>query len=367
MTSLGLSRLAVVGILVAVLATLAASYAIARTPSDVLGGEVLSPRQTASPGTTVSYSLPSGRSAGDVGKDLQRLGVIRSSTEFQMLVSLMGVQDRLSAGDYTLKTGSSTASVVDQITVKDAVAVRKVTFPEGIRVEEMAVLAEKAGFGSREAFMTAVESAVIPPEIAAMLPPAGTVPEPRLQGFLFPDTYILPATSTPRDLVQLMLKTFLLRFTPALRAEAQSHGLTPYQAVTLASIVEREAALASERPLIAGVFYNRLAAGDLIGADSTTQFAVALDPASVAAYGYWKTDLTLEDVQNPSPYNTRAVAGLPPGPITNPGLASIQAVAEPTDTKYYYFVANAKLGDGSHVFSETQDEQDRNTAEYGSP
>ena len=137
--------------------------------------------------------------------------------------------------------------------------------------------------------------------------------------------------------------------------------------MTLASIVEREAALASERPLIAGVFYNRLAAGDLIGADSTTQFAVALDPASVAAYGYWKTDLTLEDVQNPSPYNTRAVAGLPPGPITNPGLASIQAVAEPTDTKYYYFVANARLGDGSHVFSETQDEQDRNTAEYGSP
>ena len=97
----------------------------------------------------------------------------------------------------------------------------------------------------------------------------------------------------------------------------------PYQAITLAAIVEREAVLEEERPLIAGVFYNRLAAGDLLGADPTVQFAVSLDPASVAKYGYWKRGLTAADLESPSPYNTRKVAGLPPGPITNPGLASI--------------------------------------------
>jgi UPF0755 protein len=367
MTRFGISPLALIGSGLTVVAVLAATYVIARTPSDVLGGDILAARTPAATGADVAYTLPAGRSAGDVGKDLQKLGVIRSSNEFQMLVTLMGVQDRLSAGAYTLKTGSATASVIDQITVKDAVAVRKVTFPEGIRIEEMAALAEKAGFGSSDAFLNAVANANIPPEIASMLPSEGAVPAPRLQGFLFPDTYILPGTSTPADLVQLMLKTFLLRFTPALQAEAQAHGLAPYQAITLASIIEREAVLEGERPLIAGVFYNRLAAHDLIGADPTVQFAVALDAASVVKYGYWKKELTVGDLENPSLYNTRKVAGLPPGPITNPGLASIKAVAEPTTTKDYYFVADAKKGDGSHVFAETQEQHDRNVAQFGSP
>jgi UPF0755 protein len=135
--------------------------------------------------------------------------------------------------------------------------------------------------------------------------------------------------------------------------------------LTLAAIVEREAVLPEERPLIAGVFFNRLRAGDLIGADPTVQFAASLDPESVALYGYWKKALTILDLENPSPYNTRLFAGMPPGPITNPSLASIEAVAYPEDTDYYYFVANAVAADGSHKFAVTEAEHIRNIAEYG--
>ena len=175
------------------------------------------------------------------------------------------------------------------MTVKDSVAVLKVTFPEGKRVEEMATIASKAGFGTADRVPgRRRRRPPVPPEIAAMLPPEGTVPGYRLQGFLFPDTYILPVGSTPADLVHLMLTTFLKRFTPDLQAQAATHGLTPYQAVTLAAIVEREAVLESERPHIAGVFYNRIAAGDLIGADPTVQFAVRPGSASVEKFGYWK-------------------------------------------------------------------------------
>ncbi len=347
---------------VAVLSVLIAAYFIARTPGDTLGGGIVAPHPATPGAETVNYSLPKGRSAGEIGADLQKLGVIRSGSQFQALVALLGVQDRLSAGDFAFMKNQSAVSVIDQITVKDRVPTIKVTFPEGIRVEEMAAIAEKAGFGPAASFMDAVASAKLPDDLAATVPTGQG-----LQGYLFPDTYILPAGSTPKQLVDLMIQTFAKRFTPELRAAAQAHGLNPHQAITLAAIVEREAALASERPLIAGVFYNRLKANDMLGADPTVQFAAALDPKSVAKYGYWKKELTIDDLENPSKYNTRLFAGLPPGPITNPGLASIEAVANPADTKYYYFVADAKKNDGSHVFAETFAQHQRNIATVGSP
>jgi UPF0755 protein len=367
MSGLGISKLTVLGVLVVVAAILGASYVIARTPSQVLSKDIVATQVPSTSGSEVAYTLAKGRSASDVGDDLEKLGVIRSSRQFELLVSLMGVQNRLSTGDYTLKKNSATASIINEITVKDSVPTIKVTFPEGIRIEEMASIAAKAGFGTNQQFLDAVKQAQIPAELAAIVPAADPPGGYRLQGFLFPDTYILPAGASAKNLVDLMLKTFLLRFTPELQTAAQSHGLTPYQAITLASIVEREAVLESERPRIAGVFYNRLTAGDLLGADPTVQFAVALDPASVAKYGYWKKELTLDDLANKSPYNTRVVAGLPPGPITNPGLASIKAVANPTVTKDYYFVADAKKADGSHLFAETAEQHAANIAAAGGP
>lgn len=337
-----------------------AAYFVASTPAAVLDKRVVEPITVAPAGEVVGYTLREGSSAGQVGDDLEQLGVIRSSRQFQVLISLMGLQDKLSAGRYDLATGTAAATVIWQLTVKEIAPTLKVTFPEGIRIEQMAVFAAQAGFGTEQDFLAAVANAKLPADLAATLPEGQG-----LQGYLFPDTYILPASSSAADLVALMIETFVLRFTPQLREAALAQGLNPHQALTLASIVEREAVVEAERPLIAGVFHNRLAEGDRLGADPTTQFAAALDPASVAKYGWWKKELTIDDLENPSPYNTRLVPGLPPGPITNPGLASIEAVANPAKTKYYYFVADSVKKDGSHVFAETLAEHERNKARYG--
>lgn len=348
-------------------AVIIAAYAINRTPGGVLNRDAGGGSRDRDRGGVVAYTVPEGATAEEIGNDLEELGVIDSSTRFRWLVQLMGVQDQLSAGDYELPRDASALTIIDLITVKSSGPVLRVTFPEGIRVEEMAVIAERAGFGTREEFMAAVEAAQLPPDLAATLPPREAVAGPLLQGYLFPDTYILPKNASMADLVQLMINTFAERFSPELREAAAARGLNVHQAVTLASIVEREAVLEIERPIIAGVFLNRLAAGDRLGADPTTQFAVAIDPASVEQFGWWKPELTLEDLANPSPYNTREVVGLPPGPIANPGLASLQAVANAADTNFYYFVADATKGDGSHVFAETLAEHEVNIARYGSP
>ena len=359
-------RLYIGGLVALALGIIVSSYFIARTPGDLLGGEIIPPRDAEPPGRNVEYTLEPGKSAAQIGSELEELGVIRSGRQFQILASLTGLQHKLSAGDYTLPRGSSAATILTQLTVHEAVPVLRVTFPEGIRVEEMAEIAERAGFGPADEFLAAVETARLPPEFEEHLPrEGGKLAGYALQGYLFPDTYILPADSTMEDLVALMIETMAERFSPELRAAALARGLNPHQALTLASIVEREAVISEERPLIAGVFYNRIEEGDLIGADPTTQFAAALDPASVEQYGWWKKELTIDDLENPSPYNTRLVAGLPPGPITNPGLASIEAVANPADTDYYYFVADSTKGDGSHVFAVTLAEHERNQQIYG--
>lgn len=343
-----------------------ATYMVAGTPGAVLPDDADAPVSSTRLPDTVSYTVEEGQSAANIGNDLEVLGVIRSGRQFESLVRLMGVGDRLSAGDYVFHIGASVPSIVQEIIVKDAVPVLRVTFPEGIRIEEMAVLAEEAGFGTAEEFLAAAETAQLPPGLAEDLPPTATLPEgQRLQGYLFPDTYIRPVGFTADQLVRLMIETMDERFTPEMRAAAAARGLTTHQVLTLAAIVEREAVLPEERPLIAGVFFNRLRAGDLIGADPTVQFAASLDPESVALYGYWKKALTILDLENPSPYNTRLFAGMPPGPITNPSLASIEAVAYPEDTDYYYFVANAVAADGSHKFAVTEAEHIRNIAEYG--
>lgn len=359
MNTLGM-RLMAVATALSVFSILGAVYVVARTPGDVLGGLAAEPAPVLQRGAQVEYSLESGRSASEIGKDLEKLGVIRSGRQFELLVSLMGVQDKLSAGDFVLRKNSGTVGVVNQLIVQDSVPVMRVTFPEGLRIEEMAEVARNAGFGTKAQFLDAAAAATLPPDLAANLP-AGA----NLQGYLFPDTYIMPVGSTPAQLVALMIKTFDRRFTPEMRAAALAQGLNTHQAVTLASIVEREAAKEEERPLIAAVFYNRLEAQDRLGADPTVQFAVALTPASVEKHGWWKKELTIDDLENQSKYNTRLFVGLPPGPIACPGLASLEAVAKPEKSDYYYFVADAKKGDGSHVFAVTFAEHERNIARFG--
>lgn len=358
--------LGVVAVLLTTACVVIAAGLMARTPDAVLGSGVES---VVVPGATeaqIPYQVPEGANAAIIAADLETLGVIRSARQFESLARLMGVHNLLSAGDHLFRPGMSTPTVIRQLLVPDAVPVRSVTFPEGIRIEEMAIRAEDAGFGTRDEFLAAAQAAVLPPGIAASLPDPGTLPDgQRLQGYLFPDTYILPESASMADLIALMISTLNDRITVEIRVAIEAQGLTIHEALTLASIVEREAVIEEERPLIAGVFFNRILASDLIGADPTVQYAVSLDPASVQEFGYWKRELTQVDLQTQSPYNTRLVPGIPPGPITNPGLDAIEAVAFPADTDYYYFVANAVTADGRHEFAVTEAEHIANIAQYG--
>jgi UPF0755 protein len=326
------------------------------------GGPIVSNRLD----DTVQYTVKSGATAGDVAHDLEVLGVIRSARQFESLVRLMGVGDNLSAGAHVFHLNSSTSEVVDKLLVRPGPPQIEVTFPEGIRIEEMGKILQDHGIGLADQFVFAAQNAQLPPGLADGFPPAELLPDnQRLQGYLFPDTYYVAVDSTPAELVRRMVEEMNTRFNADMRAKAAERGLTVHEVLTLASIVEREAVLDSERPIIASVFFNRLKAGDLLGADPTVQYAVSLDPDSVKEYGYWKSELTLDDLQTDSPYNTRLYPGLPPGPITNPSLASIEAVLEPADTEYFYFVADAVAGDGSHRFAVTEQEHLANIAIYG--
>jgi UPF0755 protein len=183
---------------------------------------------------------------------------------------------------------------------------------------------------------------------------------PRLEGYLFPETYEVPQQVSGGRAAELMVRMFSQRVGDAVRAPSDSE-MTPQQVVTLASIVEREAKVPSERAIIASVYLNRLAQNMPLQADPTVQYAVATrDGAAAATYDYWR-NLTPDDLTIQSAYNTYQHSGLPPGPICNPGEASIRAVLQPADTRYLYFVARND-GSGTHLFAKTLDEHNANVA-----
>jgi peptidoglycan lytic transglycosylase G len=215
---------------------------------------------------------------------------------------------------------------------------------------------ERKGIVSSADFQAALAATDYSAPFLAQRPPGAT-----LEGYLFPDTYFFTVKATPHDIVDRLLVTFNEKFPPELQQQAMAQGLTLHQVVTLAAIVEREAVAPAERPIIASVYLNRIKEGMLLQADPTTQYAIAVTPESVEKYGWWKRDLTEDDLKARSPYNTYVVPGLPPGPIASPGAASLRAVAQPAQTDYLYFVAKP---DGTHAFARTLDEHNRNVNQY---
>jgi UPF0755 protein len=329
----------------------------------------------------VTFVIESGESVPQVADELQRVGLISDAGVFRRLVQYHGADGSIEAGVYALRPNMTMDEIMDELQ-HGRIATTTVTIPEGWRSEEVAALLEESGIVSAEAFLemvrggadalrttdalstsdtpdTANGSSATRYDFLADRPegnPAG------LEGFLFPDTYQFPKDSEATRVVDIMLQNWDRRVSVDLREKAATRGMTLYEVVTLASIVEREAAVDEERPTIAGVYLNRLGREMRLEADPTVQYALGRD----AATGRWWTPLTTDQVQNTdSPYNTYRVDGLPPGPICNPGLAAIQAVVNPEQTDYLYFVANKRAGDGSHVFAMTFDEHVANVQQYG--
>jgi UPF0755 protein len=317
----------------------------------------LDDRPVSDDATPVSFAVRPGSTAAAVGADLQRAGLIRSTTAFRMQVELRDAGSHIAVGEYQLRQNMTIAEILDALTAGPTRKSTLVTIPEGWRSEEVAQYLETRGIVNAASFLEAVAGK--DPSIDIPIPAGAT----SFEGYLFPDTYDFGRNPTNQSVLTTFLTEFSRR-TTALRtngivaARATESAASLHRVITLASIVEREAIEPDERARIAAVFDNRLARGMPLQADPTVQYARIPFPA-VSVSGYWKADLSVADLRLDSPYNTYLVRGLPPGPICNPGLASIEAAAYPADESSLYFVAK---GDGSHLFAQTLDEHNRNVA-----
>jgi UPF0755 protein len=298
------------------------------------------------PGASLDLVVESGASAQSVIDQLVGAGVLDSGSLLRNYMRYRGLDVGIQAGSYEV-TGAMTIREL-ALTLQTARPPEVVlTIVEGWRLEQIAEAIDRANLGYSGQEFLAAAHAPSDHELA-------TVTDAR-EGFLFPDTYRLEANGSPQTLVEAALDNFLRRVDPALRQSFELQGLTLTQAVTLASIVEREAIVPEERPLIAAVFLKRLRSGLPLEADPTVQYAIGRQPNG----DWWKAPLTLLDLEADSPYNTYRYNGLPPAPIAAPGLASLEAVGAPIETSYLYFRA-ACDGSGRHKFAETFDQHLQN-------
>lgn len=293
----------------------------------------------------VVVEIPDGVSGSGAGEILARAGVIRSAWTFRWLVRLDGSAPRLRSGEYRF-SGPRTLFAVRDTLLRGEVVRHRLTVPEGLTVTEVAALLEGEGWADAGS----VRAAARRTEAIADLDPAAS----DLEGYLFPDTYEF-ARRTPVDqIVARMVGRFREVFTAARVGAARASGLSPREAVTLASLIEEETHIPSERALVGSVFRNRLRRGMLLQCDPTVAFALALNGRS-------RSPLTRADLRFESPYNTYLHAGLPPGPIASPGEAALRAAIEPYASDYLYFVAS---GTGGHHFTRTLPEHLRAVRRY---
>lgn len=289
--------------------------------------------------------IPAGASVSSMGQALANAGVVRDVNSFKLAARIKRAEARLQAGEYRFDDAASAYQVVDRIARGD-VYVRSITFPEGRTAAEMAVLFAERGFGEAAAFAEAARNAS---RVSALDPGA-----PDLEGYLFPSTYLLPRRASAATLVAQMVASFEKAFDADLRAAAAAVGFSVREAVTMASLVEEEAQVAAERPIISAVYHNRLRIGMGLQCDATVIYAMQ-------RAGTWNGNITRADLAMDSPYNTYRYRGLPPGPIANPGRASLEAAVKPADVPYLYYVSR---NDGSHAFATTLEEHNRNVHEY---
>lgn len=299
----------------------------------------------------VTVRVKPGDGPAEISQTLERQGAIRSGVMFRTLVRLRNVGSKFTVGEHQIIRGMSMNQIIDVMTAPPKIEEVSVTFPEGLRLEEYAVILKKAGIiETEDAFIKATREDYDFNFLRSRPPGVG------LEGYLFPDTYRFVKGTKPHDIISRMLDNFDRQLTPELRAQADAQKRTIHQVVTLASIVEREAQKAEERATVAGVYVNRLDREMPLQADPTVQYGIGKPD------NWWPKDATLANgLRQPGPFNTYLGPGLPPAPIANPGLASLKAAVQPEKHEFLYFVAK---GDGSHAFAKTLDEHNANVRRF---
>jgi peptidoglycan lytic transglycosylase G len=296
----------------------------------------------------VAVVVPKGASVSEVGDLLSEKGVIDSSTLFQIRVTLAGKRSEIYSGHFTLAHEMSYGEAIDALSQPPVKRTVTVTIPEGYSRSQAAQLVEEDGVPGSYTKATVKSKYLNPAKY-------GGKGAKDLEGFLFPDTFELKPGAPVADLVQLQLQDFKRRIKGVDMSYAKSKNLTVFDVLTIASMVEREAGVPSQRKLVASVIYNRLHEGMPLGIDATIRFAT----------GNYTDPLTESELATSSPYNTRTNAGLPPGPIDSPGLESIEAAAHPAKTDYLFYVTTPGAC-GKLTFAKTEAEFEAAVAKYNS-
>lgn len=286
-----------------------------------------------------TVNIPMGSSTDQIVQKLQASGIIQNSAALKLYIKLQGVGSLIKAGDYQFPSPISSREVVQKL-VEGGSAANKLTIIEGWTrwdiAHAMAAIPTLKLKSADQALALMNDTSSIKD-----LDPTAT----SLEGYMFPDTYFVQTTTTAKQLLESSVEHFHQVWNKDLASIASSNKQTPHQIVTIASIIETEAKLADERPVVASVIYNRLRKNIPLSVDSTIVYASKLA-------GKWHNNgiVYLSDVNRESPYNTRKVTGLPPGPVSNPGLSSLKAALAPTNTGFIYYVREPSRNDGAHNF-----------------
>jgi UPF0755 protein len=297
-------------------------------------------------GNAREFRVDEGQSVNSIALSLENAGIIRDAGAFRLYLIYSGLDKGIQAGTHQLSPAQTALEIAKAIQDSTPKIVTLHVYP-GWRKEEIAAALQSNGIPISSQDFLKLASGFSGEKVLL-----GTADIKGVEGFLFPDDYRFNRDVTISEVISTMLEHFAQGISQDLRDGFQRQGLTLVQAVTLASIVQKEAVIPDEQPIIASVFYNRLNKGMKLDSDPTVQYALGYDSVKNT---WWKNPLSASDLTIDSPYNTYLYTGLPPGPISNPGLSALQAVAYPAQTPYYYFRARCD-GSGRHAFATTYEE-----------
>lgn len=277
----------------------------------------------------VVVDIPAGQPFKTTAQNLFQNKIINRPFKFNLIARLKGYDKRLKAGEYSLCACMTPLQILEKL-VKGEVKLYRLTIAEGLNIHQIAELVDEAGFCQKSAFMEAATDANLARKYG--------IDANSLEGYLFPETYYFPKNSTAESIIAAMVEQFRLVFGPVWEERSKQLGFSTHQIVTLASIIEKETSAPDERPLISSVFHNRL----------KMKMRLESDPTVIYGVKDFDGNLKREHLETVTPYNTYQTAGLPAGPIANPGKASLAAAVYPADTKFFYFVSK---NDKTHQFS----------------